>query len=320
MVLHLPHAEGGFGVTFNDVTKDAAFYTSTSRFVAWLGAFPQERQELWLPKDDIRDSSSWSSPPLMLLRDIHSKLIDQYDCKEVCVPSPSQGDAGAGARLCSQDGVSQHQDTASLSLLQLNRLIEASFVWDESSASNADVTALPTQHRVTQQILSHWQPFKHLKLMFAGLRRAEQLSLHSQQRVVATVEDSVLRTEMAGIESQEEDAPKRILFFKPMSWLGQIRSHRRDETWSASLWQTFFSAAMGAQIPVIAEKPLATCGCRKFQVDPLGDHLNTYTAHSGAKKAHDWTVDQIADLFARHISLKHSRWLKAEVSIVETLS
>ncbi len=34
MVLHLPHVEGGFGVTFNDVTKDAAFYTTTSRFVA----------------------------------------------------------------------------------------------------------------------------------------------------------------------------------------------------------------------------------------------------------------------------------------------
>ena len=29
LVLHLPHAEGGFGVTFND----AAFYTSTARFV-----------------------------------------------------------------------------------------------------------------------------------------------------------------------------------------------------------------------------------------------------------------------------------------------
>jgi hypothetical protein len=39
---------------------------------------------------------------------------------------------------------------------------------------------------------------------------------------VSTVEDSVLKTEMAGLESQEEDAPKRILFFKPMSWLGQI--------------------------------------------------------------------------------------------------
>jgi hypothetical protein len=29
MVLHLPHTEGGFGVTFNDVPKDAAFYTTT---------------------------------------------------------------------------------------------------------------------------------------------------------------------------------------------------------------------------------------------------------------------------------------------------
>jgi hypothetical protein len=71
--------------------------------------------------------------------------------------------------------------------------------------------------------------------MFATSRRTEQLNLRSQQRVVATVEESVLKTEMAGLESQEEDAPKRLLFFKPMSWLGQIRSHRRDESWSASL-------------------------------------------------------------------------------------
>ena len=49
--------------------------------------------------------------------------------------------------------------------------------------------------------------------MFPGSRRAEQLSLRSQQRMVATVEDSVLRTEMTGLESQEEDAPKCILFF-----------------------------------------------------------------------------------------------------------
>jgi hypothetical protein len=42
-------------------------------------------------------------------------------------------------------------------------------------------------------------------------------SLRSQQRVVATVEESVLKMEMSGLESQEEDAPKRILFFKPMS-------------------------------------------------------------------------------------------------------
>ncbi len=93
-----------FGVTFNDV-KDAAFYTTTSRFVSWLGAFSQERQELWLPKDDLRDSSSWSSSSIMILRDIHSKLLNQFDFKEVCVSSPSQVNAGASGGLSSQDGV-----------------------------------------------------------------------------------------------------------------------------------------------------------------------------------------------------------------------
>jgi hypothetical protein len=54
---------------------------------------------------------------------------------------------------------------------------------------------------------------------------------------------------------------------------------------------------MGAQIPVITENPLVVCGCRKFGIDTLDDHLCTCTAHSGVKKAHDWTVDQFADLF-----------------------
>ena len=98
-----------------------------------------------MPKDDLRDSSSWSSPPLLLLRDIHSKLLTQYDSKEVCEPSPSQVNTGAGARLSSQVGVSQQQETAPLSIPQLNHLIETSFVQDETSASNDDVTVIPTQ-------------------------------------------------------------------------------------------------------------------------------------------------------------------------------
>ncbi len=53
--------------------------------------------------------------------------------------------------------------------------------------------------------------------MFAGSHRAEQLNLRSHQRVVATVEESVLQMVMGDLESQEEDDPKRILFFKPMS-------------------------------------------------------------------------------------------------------
>ena len=99
---------------------------------------------------------------------------------------------------------------------QVNRLVEVSFVWDESSVSNADVAVIPSQYRVTQLILSHWQSFKDLKFRFPDSRRAEQINLYSQQRIVATVEDSVLRTEMVGLESLEEDDPKRILFYKPM--------------------------------------------------------------------------------------------------------
>jgi hypothetical protein len=68
---------------------------------------------------------------------------------------------------------------------------------------------------------------------------------------------------------------------------------------------------MGAQIPVIAEKPLAVCGCRKFGIETLGDHLCTCTAHSGAKKAHDWAVDQFADLFRTTHKVKTKQVVKS---------
>ena len=45
------------------------------------------------------------------------------------------------------------------------------------------------------------------------------------------------------------------------------------------------------------EQPLSVCGCKKFDIDALGDHVSTCTAHSGVQKDHDWVVDQIADLF-----------------------
>ena len=206
MVLHLSHVQGGFGVTYNDITKDAAFYTTTSRFVAWLGAFSQERQGLWLPKDDLKDSSTWSSPPLVLLRDIHDGLLAQYDCKD-SVPPPAQPGARARPAQDGLDGASQ-QESAPLFLPQLNQLHELSIVRGED-ASN--VVVIPTQHRVTQQILSRWQPFKDLKQTFAVSRRAEQLRQRVQQRVVATVEDSSLHTEIENLESDEGDSSRRVL-------------------------------------------------------------------------------------------------------------
>ncbi len=49
------------------------------------------------------------------------------------------------------------------------------------------------------------QHFKDLKQTFVVSHRAEQLRLRAKQRVVATVEDSVLRTEMVNLESEQED-------------------------------------------------------------------------------------------------------------------
>jgi hypothetical protein len=84
----------------------------------------------------------------------------------------------------------RQQEVATLLRPQLNRLREAYIVRGED-ASN--VAAIPAQNRLTHQILqSH---------------RAEQLCLRTKQRVEATVEESVLRTEMENFESQEEDAP-----------------------------------------------------------------------------------------------------------------
>ena len=61
---------------------------------------------------------------------------------------------------------------------------------------------------------------------------------------------------------------------------------------------------------MIPEKPLAVCGCRRFKVDALGDHLGTCTAHSGVKKDHDWTVDQLADLFRTTNKVKTQQVVK----------
>ena len=54
---------------------------------------------------------------------------------------------------------------------------------------------------MTHQILSMCQHFKDLNQTFVISRRVEQFRQRVQQRVVTTVEDSVLHTEMENLES-----------------------------------------------------------------------------------------------------------------------
>ena len=68
---------------------------------------------------------------------------------------------------------------------------------------------------------------------------------------------------------------------------------------------------MGVQIPVMTEKPLVTCGYKKFQLDPLGDHLNVCTTHLGATNSHDWMVGQVADLLRTTHKVKTQQVIKS---------
>jgi hypothetical protein len=153
MVLHLLHVDDGFGVQSNDITKDTAFYTTTSRFVACLGAFSQERQSLWLPKDDLKDSSTWSSPPLVLLRDIHDGLLAKYDCKDNVSP-PAQPGVRARPPLDSQNGLDgeSQQEAAPLFLPKLNQFHELSIVRGEVACSR-DRNDYPSMNFFCYQIV-----------------------------------------------------------------------------------------------------------------------------------------------------------------------
>jgi hypothetical protein len=71
--------------------------------------------------------------------------------------------------------------------------------------------------------------------MFVDSCHDEQLSWCSQQHIVATVEDSVLRTEMTGLGSQEEDAPKCMMLLVIISVLVPFtRVPKKHTTWQVA--------------------------------------------------------------------------------------
>jgi hypothetical protein len=83
----------GHGAPFHDITKDTAFYTSTSRFVAWLGTLPQVRQVILSPR--------FVRCPRMILRTPPARsppLVTDYDCKDSA--SPSLSPAWSSVDLC----------------------------------------------------------------------------------------------------------------------------------------------------------------------------------------------------------------------------
>ena len=158
------------------------------------------------------------------------------------------------------------------------------------------------QRHVTEQLTKNWAPFKVLRQRYAGTRFEEQRQLHLPQKHKATVADSTLRVEMNGLEEQADNTKVRELFWKPLSWLGTIRSTSANDAFDPALWETFVSTTLGLEVPILAalprlhNSPLAKCGCKKFCMDFHGDHTSTCTGHSGATKAHDWMVSVLGPL------------------------
>ena len=129
------------------------------RFVAWLGDFSLERQKLWLPKDDLQDSASWSSSPLVLLRDIQNGLLAHYDCKDTAPPQ-SHSDTGARVGRSQQDGDVQQQEADPLRLPQITRLHGTYRVWGEDASTEHDHNAVtaPGDHAVEISLTSLYPP------------------------------------------------------------------------------------------------------------------------------------------------------------------
>jgi hypothetical protein len=182
MVIHLPHDHGGFGITSNVISRKDALYTATARFTAFMGTLPLANQSNWLP-DNLTDSSTLTSPPLLAMRSIHEEPLANYDCTED-QPSSQQG-GSAPAQQPHQNGSSQLSEDVKLSLPQLNQLHLAYLQRGQSqtapsqstsSQQNTTPTLIPTQCSVTRQIIKEWDPYAEVRDKFNSSHHKEQLS------------------------------------------------------------------------------------------------------------------------------------------------
>ena len=72
MRLHESHDEGGFGIPNNTFTRRAAAYTTSARFLAFLGTFACRAQQVWLPGNDLQDPPTWDASALRTLWRLHA--------------------------------------------------------------------------------------------------------------------------------------------------------------------------------------------------------------------------------------------------------
>ena len=142
----------------------------------------------------------------------------------------------------------QSQDNGVLVLAQLDQLASAS-----APSADKTVTTVPTQRRLTRQIVQNHAPFVALRQANQQTRFGEQRLLQSSQKYPAVADTSVLRGEMQLLEPEGEDAEPRKLYYAPLTFLSHVGSHSIE--WPLDLWQTFVSSSLGASIPILVHHP-----------------------------------------------------------------
>jgi hypothetical protein len=69
---------GGLGVTPNEASSIAAFYSVTAQYVSWVHKLPNPA--LWAGGQDLTQHAPWTAPNLHALRDTHARLLQEYYC------------------------------------------------------------------------------------------------------------------------------------------------------------------------------------------------------------------------------------------------
>ena len=118
MIVELPHHRGGLAITPLPASGIAAFYSATTRLVAWPGSLPQSHSSQWAQNQNLVDSTTWTSSSLASLKTVHSQLLTDYGCIEWAPPAADEDDDAAAV----QQRVDDDADARPLPIPPLNLL------------------------------------------------------------------------------------------------------------------------------------------------------------------------------------------------------
>ena len=161
---------GGFGITPNEASGIAAYYSATAQCRSWLS-------QLFLPAtwanwQDLAHPQTWRSPNLIALNITHARLLRDFQCVE-----RNLQDASADALLADN----ALPTATTLSIPPLNLLASMRDSSDEENAKSL----LPKQRRITAQIMRNSEKLR--QGVGAGARaRAAAVSGASAGREVGT--------------------------------------------------------------------------------------------------------------------------------------